>query len=261
MKAQVLTPTGSDCFVFHNWENSFRKASKAEGAVPVNGYAVPFYNDLLIGSKDRFLPHFWSHLLKCLHLFPCSTSPKVKTNHPWLAIVHPGPWTQLPPAPAPVPTPRSKSVSNLHTSWYRPKVAAPNPFGEDVDDVTQDESAADQTTPSEAGNEGNLSGVTNTVDGSSEPAGDTNKIGVLDLDVTGNTGGSLSDVTEAAAAAAGPHATSDGASRHILPRSLSVPAITSAPSQGSPVPADMTEAGDQVTPCQTKVWIKIISNF
>lgn len=141
-------------------------------------------------------------------------------------------------------------------------MAAPNPFGEDVDDVTQDESAADQTTPSEAGNEGNLSGVTNTVDASSEPAGDTNKIGVLDLDVTGNTGGSLSDVTEAAAAAAaGPHATSDGASRHILPRSLSVPAITSAPSQGSPVPADMTEAGDQVTPCQTKVWIKMISNF
>ncbi|XP_030262287.1 MICAL-like protein 1 isoform X2 [Sparus aurata] len=187
---------------------------------------------------------------------PHITSPKVKTNHPWLAIVHPGPWTQLPPAPAPVPTPRSKSVSNLHTSWYRPKVAAPNPFGEDVDDVTQDESTADQTTPSEAGNEGNLSGVTNTVDGSSEPAGDTNKIGVLDLDVTGNTGGSLSDVTEAAAAAAGPHATSDGASRHILPRSLSVPAITSAPSQGSPVPADMTEAGDQVTPCQTKLACK-----
>ena len=147
-------------------------------------------------------------------------------------------------------------------------MAAPNPFGEDADEVVQDESAkpehADQSTPSAGGNEGNLSGVTNTFDASSEPAGDTNKIGVSDLDVTGNTGGSLPDVAEAAAAAAaaaGPHATSDGTSRHILPRSLSVPAITSAPSQGSPVPADMTEAGDQVTPCQTKVWIKIISNY
>ncbi|XP_073349746.1 MICAL-like protein 1 isoform X2 [Pagrus major] len=186
---------------------------------------------------------------------PHITSPKVKANHPWLAIIHPGPWTQLPPAPAPVPTPRSKSVSNLHRSWYRPKVAAPNPFGEDVDEVTQDESAkpepADQTMPSPAGNESNLSGISNTVEASSEPAGDTNKIGVSDLDVTGNTGGSLPDVTEAAAA--GSHATSDEASNHILPRSLSVPAITSAPSQGSFVPADMTEAGDQVTPCQTKL--------
>ncbi|KAM8724088.1 MICAL-like protein 1 isoform 2-T2 [Acanthopagrus schlegelii] len=192
---------------------------------------------------------------------PHITSPKVKTNHPWLAIVHPGPWTQLPPAPAPVPTPRSKSVSNLHRSWYRPKVAAPNPFGEDVDEVPQGESAkpepAHRTTPSAAGNEGNLSGVTNTVDTSSEPAGDANKIGVSDLEVTGDTGGSLPDVTEAAAAAAaGPCATSDGASRHILPRSLSVPAITSAPSQGSPVPTDMTEAGDQVTSCQTKLACK-----
>ena len=145
-------------------------------------------------------------------------------------------------------------------------MAAPNPFGEDVDEVPQDESAkpepAHRTTA--AGNEGNLSGVTNTVDASSEPAGDANKIGVSDLEVTGDTGGSLPDVTEAAAAAAaaaGPCATSDGASRHILPRSLSVPAITSAPSQGSPVPTDMTEAGDQVTSCQTKVWIKIMSNY
>ncbi|KAJ4920584.1 hypothetical protein JOQ06_016416 [Pogonophryne albipinna] len=43
---------------------------------------------------------------------PSRGNPKVQSNHPWITIVHPGPWTQLPPAPPPVPTPRSKSGFN-----------------------------------------------------------------------------------------------------------------------------------------------------
>ncbi|TMS15173.1 MICAL-like protein 1 [Larimichthys crocea] len=79
---------------------------------------------------------------------------QVKTKHPWLTIIHPGPWTQLPPAAAPVPIARSKSVSNLQTSWCRPKVPGPNPFAEDVDEETHEEDTkpepADQTDPSVA---------------------------------------------------------------------------------------------------------------
>ncbi|CAJ1075814.1 MICAL-like protein 1 [Xyrichtys novacula] len=56
-------------------------------------------------------------------------SPKVRTNHPWLTIVHPGPWTQLPPAPAPIPAPRTK-----FSARYRPKVVPPNPFAEDMNE-------------------------------------------------------------------------------------------------------------------------------
>uniref|UniRef100_A0A3Q2FRB1 BMERB domain-containing protein n=1 Tax=Cyprinodon variegatus TaxID=28743 RepID=A0A3Q2FRB1_CYPVA len=52
-----------------------------------------------------------------------STSPKVKSNHPWMTIVHPGPWSQLPPVPPPVPLPRSKTVSNPQTPWNRPRMS------------------------------------------------------------------------------------------------------------------------------------------
>ncbi|XP_044036656.1 MICAL-like protein 1 isoform X2 [Siniperca chuatsi] len=208
-----------------------------------------------------------------------SGSPKVKTNHPWLAIVHPGPWTQLPPAPAPVPTPRSKSVSKLQRSWYRPREPPPNPFGEDVDGDTQEEGRAVHS-----GNGGNLTdksedaatavcssdaeqtagfkeaggvavpvpaegvgAVMNTVGASSEPVGDTSQISISDLDETGS---SLPDVTEAAA---GPHATSDEAQSHTLPRSLSVPAICATFAK-----CDLTEANesDQVTSCQSKLACK-----
>ncbi|XP_070780130.1 MICAL-like protein 1 [Enoplosus armatus] len=161
-----------------------------------------------------------------------TSSPKVKTNHPWLAIVHPGPWTQLPPAPAPVPTPRSKSVSNLRRSWYRPRVPPPNPFAEDVDEDTQEEGTktepADQTKRSVAaihsGNDGNL----------------TDKSGAF-------TAVCSSD------AAAGPHATLDEAQSHPLPRSLSVPAISATFAQ-----CEVTEANesDQVTSCKNKLACK-----
>ncbi|XP_038550856.1 MICAL-like protein 1 isoform X2 [Micropterus salmoides] len=175
---------------------------------------------------------------------PTSGSPKVKTNHPWLAIIHPGPWTQLPPAPAPVPTPRSKSVSNLRMSWNAPRVPPPNPFGEDVDEDTQEESTkpepADQIKASVAavrsGNGGSLT------DKSRDAA-----TGISDVDETGN---SVLDVTKAAA---GPHATSDEAQSHTLPRSLSVPAFCATFAK-----CDLTEANkcDQVTPCQSKITCK-----
>ncbi|XP_029293661.1 MICAL-like protein 1 isoform X2 [Cottoperca gobio] len=200
-----------------------------------------------------------------------SGSPKVQTNHPWINIVHLGPWTQLPPAPPPVPTPRSKSVSNLRRSWYKPRVPPPNPFGEEMDEDTQDEGTkpepADQTEPSldaaVCSSDAEITAVTSTPDddddgdddgdagASSQTAGDAGQLGLSDLDGTGNTGGSNPDVTEAAA---GPHVSSDEAQSHILPRSLSVSAITSARSQSSLLLFDLTETNesDQVMSCPSK---------
>ncbi|KAG8006407.1 MICAL-like protein 1 [Nibea albiflora] len=191
---------------------------------------------------------------------PSRESPKVTTKHPWLTIIHPGPWTQLPPAAAPVPIARSKSVSNLQTSWCRPKVPGPNPFAEDVDEETQEEDTkpepADQTDPSVAlvllGNVSNLGGVTNTVCTSSDPVGDTSQSSLSGLGDTGETGGLLTDVT---GTAAGLHATSDEARRASLPRSLSVPAIKPANGQSSFTAVAMTEANEsgqavQVTSCK-----------
>lgn len=50
-----------------------------------------------------------------------------------MKLVHPGPWTQLPPAPPPVPlSTRSKSASNeLGSSSRRRILAPPNPFEEE----------------------------------------------------------------------------------------------------------------------------------
>uniref|UniRef100_A0A665W323 BMERB domain-containing protein n=1 Tax=Echeneis naucrates TaxID=173247 RepID=A0A665W323_ECHNA len=66
-----------------------------------------------------------------------------------MTIVHPGPWTQLPPAPAPVPAPRSKAVSNSQGTRYKTKVPPPNPFAEDMDEDVQKEAvkpeSSDQT--------------------------------------------------------------------------------------------------------------------
>ncbi|XP_041673085.1 MICAL-like protein 1 isoform X2 [Cheilinus undulatus] len=74
-------------------------------------------------------------------------SPKVITNHPWLNIIHPGPWTQLPPAPAPIPTPRSKFSQRC-----KPRFFPPNPFAEDVDAETKTERKTVAAAPS--GNSG-----------------------------------------------------------------------------------------------------------
>ncbi|KAJ0058220.1 hypothetical protein NL108_009107 [Boleophthalmus pectinirostris] len=67
---------------------------------------------------------------------PTRGSSQVRTNHPWLKIVHPGPWTQLPPAPPLVHPLRSKSVSSLSGVWYKTKTLAPNPFDEEISDQT-----------------------------------------------------------------------------------------------------------------------------
>ncbi|XP_075940380.1 MICAL-like protein 1 isoform X2 [Anarhichas minor] len=198
---------------------------------------------------------------------PTRASPKVQTNHPWMTIIHPGPWTQLPPAPPPLPAPRSKSVSNPRRPWNRPQVPPPNPFGEEVDEDSQTDGTkpepADQTEPSAAairsesgGNRKNTSGDTDAVVCSSdaedsatkstpddvgasrEPAGETSQL-LSDLDGTGNTKGD----------------SAEEAQLHILPRSLSVPAITSARSQSSLLHFDLTEANesDQVVSSQSKL--------
>ncbi|XP_059203260.1 MICAL-like protein 1 [Centropristis striata] len=155
---------------------------------------------------------------------PARGSPKIQTNHPWMTIVHPGPWTQLPPAPAPVPTPRSKSVSKLRRPCKRPTVPPPpNPFGEDEDEDTKEKAATPGTVCS--------SGAENTdsnVGASSEPAGDTSQLGLSDLDETEPTKGPKPHVAEASQS-------------HILSRSVSVPAITSAHCQSSLLRFDSTE--------------------
>ncbi|XP_034749114.1 MICAL-like protein 1 [Etheostoma cragini] len=177
---------------------------------------------------------------------PTSGSPKVQTNHPWISIVHPGPWTQLPPAPPLVP----------RRSLYKPRVPPPsNPFGGEVDEDTQGSKPepANQTKPSVAairsGNrdpDSKNTAIKSTPNGnggaSCQPARDT----------------SPADVAVAAAAAARTHASSDKVQSQVLPRSLSVPAIISAPSQSSLLHFALTEAdgSDQGMSCQSKLACK-----
>ncbi|KAL6103334.1 micall1 [Pungitius sinensis] len=198
---------------------------------------------------------------------PTTGSPKVQTNHPWMNIIHPGPWTQLPPAPPPVPAPRSKAVSNPLRSWSRPKVPPRNPFEEEED--TQKKGTkpepADKTEPSAAAvrsesgaNQRKISGDTHaavcTTDaedpaGKSTPDVDDDE-GTLseETKTTRNTKGFPVDVTEAA----------EQTQSLILPQSLSVPAIASAPPQSSILPFDSKEANkhDQVVSPQSKLACK-----
>ncbi|TDH02625.1 hypothetical protein EPR50_G00154390 [Perca flavescens] len=183
---------------------------------------------------------------------PTSGSPKVQTNHPWISIVHPGPWMQLRPAPPPVP----------RRSLYRPRVPPPpNPFGGEVDEDTQEEGSkpepSDQTKPSVVAiHSGNGDTDAKNTAIKSTPARDTtSQIGLSDSDETGNT---VAAAAAAAAAAAGPHATSDKVQSHVLPRSLSVPSITSAPSQSSLMHFGLTEAdgSDQGMSGQSKLACK-----
>ncbi|KAF3700501.1 MICAL-like protein 1 [Channa argus] len=209
---------------------------------------------------------------------PTGGRPKVKTNHPWLGIIHPGPWTQLPPAPPPVAIPKS----NLHQPRYRPKVPPPNPFLKEVDEETCSKDAQHETSQQtkclvEACHSESRETKTevivysgdpektdvksdnplpsksreavgaNTVETSSELARKTNSSSVSDENQ--GTGDSLPDVT---APTAGPQATSDEAQSRILPRSVSVPPIASAVSHGSLVPDGPTEPKECVTSCQSK---------
>ncbi|XP_026201536.1 MICAL-like protein 1 isoform X2 [Anabas testudineus] len=212
---------------------------------------------------------------------PTSRNPKVKTNHPWLGIIHPGPWTQLPPAPPPVTTPRFKS--SLQGTWYRPRLPPPNPFAE-VDEKTCEEAAkcepAGETKSTvnvchseSSDNLANNSGDTdvagdaentankpeNNAQPLDKPIPPKRQVGVSVntvetpisssvLEENRGTGGSLLDVTEPR----GLQAASDAAQSHFLPRSVSVPAIISAHSQ-NPLERDgLTEADESVTCSQSK---------
>ncbi|XP_068192435.1 MICAL-like protein 1 isoform X2 [Antennarius striatus] len=184
---------------------------------------------------------------------PTSHRPKVNTKHPWLTIINPGPWGQLPPAKAIQPKP---------ASWYRPKVRAPNPFGEDFDKVTQNKNATsehgEQTNSSveatHPGNEDNLTGVTNTASGSGESAGDSNPFDVSIVEETGDTVESQAGVAEEATS--GSPVDSPEARSQTSHRSLPVSCITSAQSQSPLLPADTIEAEeherDEIITCQSQ---------
>ncbi|XP_028268792.1 MICAL-like protein 1 [Parambassis ranga] len=148
------------------------------------------------------------------------TSPKVKTNHPWMSIVHPGPWTQLPPAPPPVPAPRSKSVSRP-----RPRIPPPNPFEEEEEeDADTKPESTDRTEPSVA--------AVVSKPAVSIPTGEPEDKEGSVLETKSTSGKGLSSkVTE------------DTAQNHGLPRSLSVPVIT----------PDHAQTGtESVTLCQSQ---------
>ncbi|XP_061566945.1 MICAL-like protein 1 isoform X2 [Cololabis saira] len=200
------------------------------------------------------------------------TSPKVMTNHPWMTIVHSGPWTQLPPAPAPIPLPRSKSVPNAQGLWRRRKIPPPNPFEEDEE--LEDTGGEAVKPESEAAVNSEDSRDVHAVVCSSvahnparEPEQNEGKP-LVKTDVKEDAGEGTPDrakgvtaVTDAEKASAeqagGVHQTeaSDeteevadlhtaSAQSHKLPRSLSVPAITS---EHSPT---HSESNESITSCQ-----------
>lgn len=71
---------------------------------------------------------------RILCLCPCSSSSNganLRLNHPWLTIIHPGPWMHLPAAPPPAPL----------RLRHRSRAAAPNPL-ERVDEKAKPQKAA-----------------------------------------------------------------------------------------------------------------------
>lgn len=194
---------------------------------------------------------------------PVSARSKMKSSHPWMALVHPGPWTQLPPAPPPLPTFRSKSASNLDGSSKRPKVPAPNPFEDVQEDDSQSEVAKSESEDQNKPFLGATQSECSTL--ASQEAEEKNALpqkspdlrGRVDVaepdpvkELTADTnierpcgerggdGGQIapSDVTEAA----GPRPIPASRQSRILPRSLSVPAIASDP-RSAPVGEAQTD--------------------
>uniref|UniRef100_A0A3Q2WDZ1 BMERB domain-containing protein n=1 Tax=Haplochromis burtoni TaxID=8153 RepID=A0A3Q2WDZ1_HAPBU len=172
-----------------------------------------------------------------------------------MALVHPGPWTQLPPAPPPLPTFRSKSASNLDGSSKRPKVPAPNPFEDVQEDDSQSEVAKseseDQNKPFLGATQSECSTLASqeAEEKKALPQKSPDLRGRVDVaepdpvkELTADTnterpcgerggdGGQIapSDVTEAA----GPRPIPASRQSRILPRSLSVPAIDLSPCRG-----------------------------
>ncbi|MEQ2270631.1 hypothetical protein XENORESO_005241 [Xenotaenia resolanae] len=224
----------------------------------------------------------------------CIANPKVTTNHPWMTIVHPGPWTQLPPVPPPVPLPRSKSVSNTQIQWNRPRTYPPNPFDEEeeVDEAQENapkHASANQTEPSAASVHPENSDITNVEVGShdgekpaskSEPNTDERPNeqcpgrrfkeeheGVEPHPAKGATADSGSDGSSEEPADSGQTGSSDvteaaaellfsSAQSAILPRSLSVPAIPSQCSETNSMPSGLHEDNLSVSSCESKFFCK-----
>nr|XP_057904811.1 MICAL-like protein 1 isoform X2 [Doryrhamphus excisus] len=86
----------------------------------------------------------------------------VKTNHPWLGIIHPGPWTQLPPVESPGPFRHCKGG----LTWYRPRVPPPNPFGEDLHEDPEEKHGLKDVNPLPSSN---LEGMGNVMSGDHNP--------------------------------------------------------------------------------------------
>ncbi|XP_053299643.1 MICAL-like protein 1 [Pleuronectes platessa] len=197
------------------------------------------------------------------------SSSTLKPSHPWMTIIHPGPWTQLPPAPPPVPTPRTKSVSKRQGPWYGSKVTPPNPFEEYMkeeeessvevllsesqgslvkiigatevivqsdENTKSDVNLLDEQIPAETTDYNKAPPGGASLETSSEPAANSDQILSTHVGENGGTCGSHPDVTEASAS---PHVDPDEGQSPVLPRSLSVPVITSAHSQGSSLPAGL----------------------
>lgn len=187
-----------------------------------------------------------------------------------MGIVHPGPWTQLPPVPPPVPLPRSKSVSNTQTPWNRPKPPPLNPF-EEEEDAEEAQAEAPKHEPANP---------TGPSAGAVHPENTHVDVGSRDGETPGSEfeqamdekqdedehegtepdpasgaaadgsseASSFSDVRQAAAEPGFPSAQTS-----ILPRSLSVPAIPSERSENNPVPSGSHETNPSITSCANKV--------
>ncbi|XP_058509367.1 MICAL-like protein 1 [Solea solea] len=223
----------------------------------------------------------------------CVTSPtvgvpKVQINHPWKTIIHPGPWTQLPPAPAPVPAPRTKFVSKMRESQSRPRMVGPNPFDEHMHEDTQGEAESKTQTMSSVG-----AGLTEDSSRDTTDSGDAkntdiksndNHVNPLDEAIPTKrsdykeAGAAISARSEGVTAVSntvetpsehtsqisspfidenrvtrGSHVTEDEEQSHCLPRSVSVPVIPSAHSHGSSVPVGPTGEHESVASCQSKL--------
>ncbi|XP_016530943.1 MICAL-like protein 1 [Poecilia formosa] len=205
---------------------------------------------------------------------PSLSSTKVKTNHPWMAIVHPGPWTQLPPAPPPVPVPRSKPVSNTQTLWNRPRMPSLNPFEEDEEEEFDEAPKQEATSPTgpsagpledsgiareepggesernaDGGRDGRACVSTEECEGM-QP--DTAWAATAGGNSAGTVGGEPADGGQN-----GPsHATEPGSSEAqrsaALPRSLSVPAIPSERSETNAAAAGLRDADWSASKCEGK---------
>lgn len=146
------------------------------------------------------------YVVYCMMNFIVSAPPnsstsgsRVRLTHPWLTIIHPGPWMHLPAAPPPVPSLRPR---------HRPRVSAPNPFERVDEEAKPQRPATNQSGRGASGGAASNPAVPVT---EKQPAGDALE------------GGNRRE-GHRGAADGGAHATLSQQPK--LPRSLSVPALT-----------------------------------